>query len=226
MRAIIVGCGRVGSGLAERLARAGHEVTIIDITADAFARLEADFPGQAVRGDGTDEEVLRKAGAEGAEYFFGLTEGDNRNVLTAQLASETFRIPNVVAKVNDPVRAEAYTTLGLSTICRTRLMVDGLGRFAGLPADPGAEGVRLATGPHHSARSGAAEGTFQPPSESDAPQAADRAQAAGGSRAVDGQAATGPQAAPGPEAAPGPDAAPGPRPSRLRSIVRSAREGR
>ena len=89
MRAIIVGCGRVGAGIAERLARAGHEVTVIDISTEAFSRLESDFPGSAIRGDGTDEDVLRRAGAEGADLFFALTEGDNRNILAAQLAAET-----------------------------------------------------------------------------------------------------------------------------------------
>ena len=142
MRTIIVGCGRVGAGLAERLSRDGHEVTIIDIQSEAFSRLEPDFPGQAIRADGTEEDVLRRAGTQDADYFFALTEGDNRNVLAAQLAAETFGVKQVVAKVNDPVRAEAYTMLGLATICRTRLLVDALARYSGLPADPGASGVR------------------------------------------------------------------------------------
>jgi trk/ktr system potassium uptake protein len=142
MRTVIVGCGRVGAGLAERLAREGHDVTIIDVTTEAFSRLEPDFPGQAIRADGTDEDVLRRVGTDTADWFFALTEGDNRNAFTAQMASESFGVKNVVAKVNDPVRAEAYTMLGLATICRTRLLVDALARFAGLAADPGAEGVR------------------------------------------------------------------------------------
>ena len=148
MRVIIVGCGRVGAGLAERLAREGNDVTILDINGDAFRRLEADFPGQALRGDGTDEDVLRRAGTEGADAFFSVTEGDNRNVLTAQMASETFGVHRVVAKVNDPVRAEAYSTLGIATICRTRMLVDALSRYLGLPADEGASGVSLASGHH------------------------------------------------------------------------------
>jgi trk system potassium uptake protein TrkA len=152
MRVIIVGCGRVGAGLAERLAREGNEVTILDINGDAFSRLEPDFPGQALRGDGTDEDVLRRAGAEGADAFFSVTEGDNRNVLTAQMASETFGVAHVVAKVNDPVRAEAYSTLGIATICRTRMLVDALARYLGLPADEGASGVSLASGHHDAAR--------------------------------------------------------------------------
>jgi trk/ktr system potassium uptake protein len=149
MRAVIVGCGRVGAGLADRLARGGHEVTILDVNTDAFARLPSDFPGSAVRGDGTDEDILRRAGAEGADWFFALTEGDNRNILAAQLANETFGIQEVVAKVNDPVRAETYTTLGISTICRTTILIEDLARFAGLPADEQQLGVQRATG-HHS----------------------------------------------------------------------------
>jgi trk system potassium uptake protein TrkA len=148
MRVIISGCGRVGAGLAEVLSRAGNDVTIIDITSDAFARLEPDFPGNAVRGDGTDEDVLRRAGAENADWFFGMTEGDNRNVLTAQLAAESLGVANVVAKVNDPVRAEAYRALGIATICRTTMMVDALVQFAGLPHDPSVVGVSGATGHH------------------------------------------------------------------------------
>jgi trk system potassium uptake protein TrkA len=149
MRVIVVGCGRVGAGIAEGLARAGHDLIVIDISTEAFTRLEEDFPGQAIRGDGTDEDVLRRAGADEADLFFALTEGDNRNVLAAQLAAETFKIDRVVAKVNDPVRAEAYAALGLATICRTRLLVDALGRYSGLPADPGANGVSVPSQPHH-----------------------------------------------------------------------------
>ena len=151
MRVIVVGCGRVGAGLAERLAREGNEVTVLDINTQAFNRLEPDFPGETIRADGTDEDILRRAGTEGADMFFALTEGDNRNILAAQLAIETFRVPRVVAKVNDPVRAEAYTALGVATICRTRLMIDALGRHAGLEADPGASGVRspLVQHEHH-----------------------------------------------------------------------------
>jgi trk system potassium uptake protein TrkA len=145
---IIVGCGRVGAGLAERLARSGHDVTIVDLKTESFRRLEPDFPGRAIRADGTEEDVLRRLDTQDADMFFALTEGDNRNVLAAQLAAETFGVKKVVTKINDPVRAEAYTMLGLATICRTRLLVDELAQYAGLEADPGATGIRLPTEPH------------------------------------------------------------------------------
>ena len=93
MRTIIVGCGRVGAGLAGRLAAAGDEVTVIDLRTDSFDKLPEGFGGNAVRGDGTDEDVLRRLGVDGADRFFALTEGDNRNILAAQLAAETFSVP-------------------------------------------------------------------------------------------------------------------------------------
>jgi trk system potassium uptake protein TrkA len=149
MRTIIVGCGRVGASLAGRLTREGDEVVVIDLKTDAFERLDDDFPGQAVRADGTDEDALRRAGADGADRFFALTEGDNRNILAAQLAAETFKVPTVVAKINDPVRAEAYAALGLATICRTAMMTESLTAFLGLPAEKQALRVQAPTGHHH-----------------------------------------------------------------------------
>lgn len=146
MRTIIIGCGRVGAGLATQLANDGHEVTILDQTTEAFHRLAPSFPGQALRGDGTDESVLRRAGAEGADWFLALTNGDNRNILAAQLASETFGIEHVLCKINDPVRAQAYVALGVNTLDRTMMMIDSIGRFMGRPAVPGAADVTRAVG--------------------------------------------------------------------------------
>jgi trk system potassium uptake protein TrkA len=153
MRTIIVGCGRVGAELAARLAGAGHDVTVLDVVTEAFSRLPESFPGQAVRGDGTDEDVLRRAGADTADNFIALTEGDNRNVLAAQLAAETLGIPNVIAKINDPVRAEAYSSLGIGTICRTTMMVDAMAEFLGHPTGRPIPGVSPPTG-HHAGEHG------------------------------------------------------------------------
>jgi trk system potassium uptake protein TrkA len=158
VKTVIVGCGRVGATLAETFDAAGHEVVIIEQSTPAFDRLPASFRGSAIRGDGTDEDVLRRAGAENADVFFALTEGDNRNVMAAQLALEALGAKQAVAKINDPVRAEAYTDLGIATICRTRLLVDALARYTGLPADPGAEGVRQAERPHDHAAPSTATG--------------------------------------------------------------------
>jgi trk system potassium uptake protein TrkA len=135
MKAVIVGCGRVGAAIATTLDAAGHEVIILDVATGAFDRLPPTFGGTALRGDGTDEDVLRRAGAEGADLFLSLTEGDNRNCMAAQVAVEEFGIPLTIAKVNDPVRAEAYSHLGVATVCRTNLMADSIRAYLGLPVE-------------------------------------------------------------------------------------------
>lgn len=126
MRVIIIGCGRVGARTATELDEGGHHVTVIDTDQRAFNRLPESFGGVTVRGSGGDEDVLRGAGAEMADLLMALTEGDNRNAMAAQLGKHVFRIPRVIAKINDPVRAEAYRSLGLETICRTVILADAL----------------------------------------------------------------------------------------------------
>ncbi len=147
MRVIIVGCGRVGALIAEFLDAAGHEVVIIDLQTRAFDRLAPTFRGNAIRGDGTDEDVLRRAGAEGADVFLALTEGDNRNTMAAQLAADVLGAKRIVAKINDPVRAEAYAALGIATLCRTNMMADAVYDYLGLPKLH-LPGVQLPTGQH------------------------------------------------------------------------------
>jgi trk system potassium uptake protein len=147
MRIVIVGCGRVGAAIAEHYDKAGHDVTIVDTKTDAFDRLPGGFGGRAIRGDGTDEDVLRRAGAEGADVFLAMTEGDNRNVMSAQLAAEALGIERVIAKINDPLRAEAYAALGLATLCRTGLMLDAVNSYLGFPAS-GVAGLLPPSGTH------------------------------------------------------------------------------
>jgi trk system potassium uptake protein TrkA len=136
MNIVIVGCGRVGATLAGDLDAKGHRVTIVDISTRAFERLPATFGGNAVRGDGTDEDTLRRVGAAEADVFLALTEGDNRNVMAAQLATEALEVKRVVAKINDIVRAKAYAELGIATVCRTDLMTHALLGYMGLPVGP------------------------------------------------------------------------------------------
>jgi len=140
MRVIIIGCGRVGARTAAELDQRGDHVTVIDVDQRAFNRLPSTFGGVTARGSGADEDILRGAGAELADLLMALTEGDNRNALAAQLGKHVFGIPRVIAKINDPVRAEAYRTLGLETICRTVILADALVKAA-------AEGAE-ATGGH------------------------------------------------------------------------------
>ena len=147
MKTVIVGCGRVGSVLADALDRSGHDVIVIDTSTSAFDRLPASFGGSAVRGDGTDEDTLRRAGAESADLFMAMTEGDNRNVMAAQLAVEALDASRVIAKINDPLRAAAYADLGINTLCRTNLMAAAVNAFMGLGLEFG-PGLSEATGHH------------------------------------------------------------------------------
>ena len=126
MRVIIVGCGRVGARVAAELDSRGEHVTVIDVNPRAFSRLPPTFKGETARGNGTDEDVVRSAGGEQADIVMALTEGDNRNALAAQLAKHTFGVPRVIAKINDPLRGEAYRAVGVETICRTIILGDAL----------------------------------------------------------------------------------------------------
>lgn len=122
MNVVIVGCGRTGAFLAELVDRSGEAVSVVDVERDAFKRLPADFKGTPVLGDGTDMDILRQAGIEGANAFLALTQGDNRNLMAAQIAKRIFGVAQVFAKVNDPIRAATYRGQGLYTFSRTTIL--------------------------------------------------------------------------------------------------------
>jgi trk system potassium uptake protein TrkA len=113
---VIMGCGRVGSSLANELEAAGHSVAIIDQSREAFRRLGANFNGHTVAGVGFDRDTLMEAGIEKAEAFAAVSNGDNSNILAARVARETFGVKNVVARIYDPGRAEIYQRLGIPTV--------------------------------------------------------------------------------------------------------------
>jgi trk system potassium uptake protein TrkA len=123
MKIIILGCGRVGAGLATRLSFEGHDVTVVDKRRDAFRRLGPEFKGHLVRGLGIDVDVLKKAGIEEADAFISLTSGDNTNAMSAQMAKILFRVPKVVARIYDPIRAKEYKQLGIDTVCTSTIGV-------------------------------------------------------------------------------------------------------
>jgi trk system potassium uptake protein TrkA len=130
MKVIIMGCGRTGSQLAAMLDVDGHQVTILDIDDYSFRRLPADFSGAAIVGDGTDNESLKKAGIQEADAFIALTQGDNRNIMAAQMAKHIYKVPKVLLRVYDPLRRELYNDLGISafspTIIFSQLLRDNL----------------------------------------------------------------------------------------------------
>ena len=121
MNVVIMGCGRVGAQLAAMLEEDGHKVAMLDIEPYSFRRLPANFQGEALVGDGTDEDDLRRAGIEEADAFIAVTQGDNRNVMAAQIAKHMFDVPKVVCRIYDPLREELYNNLGLETISPTTM---------------------------------------------------------------------------------------------------------
>ena len=119
MKILIMGCGRVGAQLATLLGGDGHSVTVLDVNPDSFQRLPPDFNGVALLGNGIDEEALKKADIEQADVFVAVTQGDNRNIMGAQIAKHIFNVPRVLCRIYDPLRRDIYESLGLEAISPT-----------------------------------------------------------------------------------------------------------
>lgn len=121
MRYLIVGCGRVGSTLAKLLDADSHEVIVVDENPEAFKRLGQQFKGHVVVGTGIDIDVLKRAGAQTAHGFIAVTQGDNRNIMSALIAQRVFNIKKIVARIYDPARGLMYRDLGIETVCPTTI---------------------------------------------------------------------------------------------------------
>ena len=133
MFVLIVGCGRVGSSVARSMLRAGNEVSCLDEDPEAHARLEVglessweDAGGQFTVGTGLETDALVAAGIEKADAFVASTDGDNTNIVIAQIAQRRYSVPNVVARILDPLRAECYEKQGMKTVCPTRVAINML----------------------------------------------------------------------------------------------------
>jgi trk system potassium uptake protein TrkA len=128
MKAIIMGCGRVGARLAGLLDNAGHNVTVLDTDSYSLRRLPSGFKGKALVGNGIDEEALKRAGIEHADVFFALTQGDNRNIMASQIARHIFGVKRVICRIYDPLRQEMYENMGIESISPTTIFADMLMR--------------------------------------------------------------------------------------------------
>jgi trk system potassium uptake protein len=124
MKVIIMGCGRVGARLANMLDAEGHSITVMDVNSYSFRRLPAGFKGKALVGNGIDEEALKKAGIEQADIFVAVTQGDNRNIMAAQIAKHVYGVKKVLCRIYDPLRQELYEGLGLESISPTTIFAD------------------------------------------------------------------------------------------------------
>ena len=130
VKALVIGCGRVGSNVALQLAEEGWEVTGVDEKEEALTRLGENWRGGFVLGHGMDVDVLREAGIEDADAVVVATNGDNTNLVVAQIAQRRFEVPKVIARVLDPRRAAWYQEQGVHTICPTQIAIEQLEKAA------------------------------------------------------------------------------------------------
>ncbi len=129
MRAIIMGCGRVGSALAQQLSVDRHEVCVLDRDPEARELLPANFPGRFLVGNGYNRGLLEQAGIGTADAFVAVTSGDNTNIVGARIAKEDYRVPQVIARIYDPRRADIYQALGIPTVASVRWTVNRIGQL-------------------------------------------------------------------------------------------------
>jgi trk system potassium uptake protein TrkA len=126
MKALVIGCGRVGSTIALNLHQEGWDVTVVDEKEDALSRLGESWRGAFVVGHGMDTDLLRQAGIEDADAVVAATDGDNTNIVIGQVAQKRFDIGCVVVRVLDPARADFYAARGMRTVCPTKVAIDAL----------------------------------------------------------------------------------------------------
>ncbi len=126
MKVMIIGCGRVGSVLANRLDEAGHQVVVLDRNQQAFRRLSEKFSGRRIVGNGLVEEYVRPTLQEEADILFAMTDEDNVNLMIAQRVKRNFKLERVVAVVHDSILSGLYKELGVETVCPTDLVIKDL----------------------------------------------------------------------------------------------------
>jgi trk system potassium uptake protein len=126
MKAVVIGCGRVGSSVALELDGDGWEITAVDESEEALNRLGENWGGGFVVGHGMDLDVLKRAGIEDADSVVVATNGDNTNLVVGQLATRLFEVPTVVVRILDPARASLYSELGLNIVCPTQTAISEL----------------------------------------------------------------------------------------------------
>jgi len=126
MKALIIGCGRVGSSIALQLQKEGWDVVVVDENEDALSRLGDHWPGSFLVGHGMDTDLLREAGIEDADAVVVATDGDNTNIVIGEVAQKRFDVKCVVVRVLDPARADFYAARGMRMVCPTKTAIDTL----------------------------------------------------------------------------------------------------
>jgi trk system potassium uptake protein TrkA len=126
VKAIVIGCGRVGSSVALQLDGSGWDVTVLDENEDALGRLGETWTGGFLVGHGMDLKLLKEAGIEDADAVVVCTDGDNTNIVIAQVAQLQFQVPTVIARLLDPARAQFYAARGLRIVNPTSAAIESL----------------------------------------------------------------------------------------------------
>lgn len=126
MNVLVIGCGKVGSCLANYLGRLGHDVAVVDWERENFNMLDDDFSGYTIEGVPIDQDVLKRAGIHGCDALAAVSQDDNVNVMVSQVAREIFHVPKVIARIYDPQRKDVFSHFGLKTICPTNLTVEAV----------------------------------------------------------------------------------------------------
>lgn len=126
MNILLVGCGKVGSKLADALCVDGHDVTVVDRDESNFKLLSSKFTGFTTFGVPIDLDVLRRAGIESCDAVAVVSSDDNTNIMVSQIAKEIFNIPIVITRIYDPAREQLFSRFGLKTICPTNLTVSAV----------------------------------------------------------------------------------------------------
>ncbi len=124
MRVLVMGCGRVGAMIATAMWQEGHQVVVLDANAERLRRLPEELQQEAIVGDGTLEEDLKKGGIEGTDAFVAVSSEDTANVLAAQMAKHVFKVDKVVCRIDDQALYEIYAELGLKAVSSTRMVSD------------------------------------------------------------------------------------------------------
>ncbi|MCY1713308.1 potassium channel family protein [Caproiciproducens galactitolivorans] len=136
MNVLVVGCGRLGTRLAEILDEHGHDVAVVDANPDAFRNLSEDFSGMTVTGMPMDMQVLQNAGVKNCDAVAVATPDDNLNITVSQIVREFFGVKNVVARISDPARENVFKRFGLKTVCPTKLAGDAMFTALTQPLSP------------------------------------------------------------------------------------------
>ena len=116
-----MGCGKLGTRLANALCRLGHDVSVVARKAGSFSDLSDDFSGITVSGVPLDQDVLQQAGIAACDALLAVTDDDNQNIVISQIATEIYHVPKVITRIMDPARETVFEDFGMTTICPTKL---------------------------------------------------------------------------------------------------------